>query len=97
MNCRAGGVRIASSPVPDDTRQAFLALDDPLTDHEIDRAVRGLRSGAGGGDGVPPVVLKALLADDTLVQLLWSTDCWQANGLDGPGLQVPLWKQKEHG
>lgn len=95
---------IATLPVPNDIRQASLALDDPLTDLEIDKAVRGLRSGAGGGDGVPPVVLKALYADNQLaldirhfVRLLWTTpaDCWQAAGLDGPGLQVPLWKQKE--
>ena len=58
----------------------------------------------GGGDGVPPVVLKALFADQSLavtighfVRTLWNTPAsqWCDLGLDGPGLQVPLWKQKE--
>lgn len=33
----------------------------------------------------------------TVVRDLWRTpaDQWAAQGLDGAGLQVPLWKQKE--
>ena len=57
---------IATLPVTDEVRQLSLQLDNPLSDQEIDAAVRGLRSGAGGGDGVPPVVLKVLCSDDKL-------------------------------
>ena len=74
-------------------------LDSDLTDEEIDEVVKRLRPGAGGGDGIPPVVIKALFADADLAQdirrfvrLLWQTPAeqWQEQGLDGPGLQVPL-------
>ena len=87
-------------PVSDTVRTVSRELDSDLTDEEIDEAVKRLRPGAGGGDGIPPVVIKALFADADLAQeirrfvrLLWQTPAeqWQEQGLDGPGLQVPLW------
>ena len=33
---------------------------------EVKEAMRKLRPGAGGGDGVPPVLLKTLFQDDCL-------------------------------
>ena len=95
---------IETLPVSDAVRALSVALDKAVTDDEIRVAVRTLRCGAGGGDGVPPVVLKALFADQSLavtigqfVRTLWNTPAsqWCDLGLDGPGLQVPLWKQKE--
>lgn len=85
---------IATLPVTDEVRQLSLQLDNPVSDQEIDAAVRGLRSGAGGGDGVPPVVLKVLYSDDKLaadirsfVRLLWSTPAkdWQHKGMAPSG------------
>ena len=95
---------IDTLPVSNLDRAHSAQLDDDLSDEEIRRAVRSLRSGAGGGDGLPPVVVKTLFADPSLanqiskfVRDLWNTpaDQWQRSQMDGPGLQVPLWKQKE--
>lgn len=91
-------------PVSPELRNLSQELDSPLTDAEIDKAITGLRPGAGGGDNVPPVVLKTLHQDPHVaidirrfVRELWSSPAeqWERLGLDGPGLAVPLWKQKE--
>ena len=95
---------VDAMPVSPALREVSARLDDDLSSEEIRTAVRTLRAGAGGGDDVPPVVLKALFADRSLAQdierfvrELWATPAaeWEPRGLDGPGLQVPLWKQKE--
>ncbi|CAK9031066.1 unnamed protein product, partial [Durusdinium trenchii] len=95
---------ITTLPVSDHVRQWSLTLDADITDKEINTAMQRLRAGAGGGDGIPPIVLKTLFQDPSLASLirayvrrLWSTPAteWKDQGLDGPGLQVPLWKQKE--
>eukprot|EP00435_Cladocopium_sp_Y103_P023322 s794_g5.t1 len=95
---------IDTMPVSDEVKQRSADLDADISDDEIHAAIRKLRPGAGGGDGVPPVVLKTLHRDPTLaamichfVRHLWRTNAtqWQSLELDGPGLQVPLWKQKE--
>ncbi|CAE8687861.1 unnamed protein product [Polarella glacialis] len=95
---------IDAMEVSDAVRQHSASLDNDITDDEINSAIRHLRPGAGGGDQVPPVVLKALFRDEALadmirsyVRQLWTSPCdqWQLLGLDGPGEQVPLWKQKE--
>ena len=55
----------------------------------------------GGGDESEPALLKAVTQDPAIieyivecVQELWVTSHWRwvDTGLDGPAVQVPLWK-----
>lgn len=95
---------IDTMPVSDEVKQNSADLDADISDEEIHEAICKLRPGAGSGDGIPPVALKDLHKDPTLatmicqyVRQLWRTPAtqWQPLDLDGPGLQVLLWKQKE--
>lgn len=95
---------IDTMPVSDEVKQNSADLDADISDEEIHEAIRKLRPGAGSGDGMPPVALKDLHKDPTLATMICQyvrqlrrtpATQWQPLDLDGPGLQVLLWKQKE--
>ena len=89
--------------VSEKSRSLTDALNVVPTGAEVEWAIKTLRISTGGGDDLAPALVKAACPSTVVMGYMVSAtqrlfrlphEQWQESGLDGPALQIPLWKGK---